>query len=206
MKNDARIRYTRERIVRAFYEILREKPLTRVTVREICERAEINRATFYRHYLDPYDLLEKVEEEILEELRRNIRQVMASGERDTTERFLEKMRQNRQEEGAAPLHRIFEEDPAFSARLMEVLYRESALRMDGRLSGLTADEREMVNRFMISGSGGVLNLWIRGELDATVAQVTNILYRMTEGLIEGAAPEIRRTMWKERGTDGRTRR
>ena len=204
MKNDARTRYTRGRIVKAFYDALRGKPLPKVTVREICDRAEINRATFYHHYLDTYDLLEKLEAEILEELRRNIRWVMVSGERDAMERFLEEIRNIRQEEVPVPIFRIFEEDPSFSMRLMEVLYQESALRMDERLSDLTADEREMVYRFMISGGGGVLNQWVNGALDVTAAQVTNALYRMSEGLIGAVVPETRRITWREGNTGGRT--
>lgn len=201
MKTDARVRYTRERIAQAFYGILRDKPLTKVTVREICERAEINRATFYHHYMDPLDLLEKLEEEILENLRQNIRRVMASGERDVTERFLEKMYQSRKDERSAPISRIFAEDPAFPARLVEVFYQESAMKMDKRLSSLTQEEREMVYRFMISGSGGVLNQWIKGEIDVTAAQVTDTLFCMSKGLIDAVLPKRREAVWKERDTD-----
>lgn len=50
----------------SLYHLLEKKHLSEITVKEICEGAEINRATFYRNYLDIYDLYEKLEEELTE--------------------------------------------------------------------------------------------------------------------------------------------
>ena len=44
---------------------LTEKELSKVTVQEISDTADINRATFYKHYLDVYDLYDKLEQDIL---------------------------------------------------------------------------------------------------------------------------------------------
>lgn len=68
MKTDARVRYTRMIIRHTFLELLKEKPLAKITVKEICETAEINRTTFYKHYRDPYDLLEQLELEAIHSL------------------------------------------------------------------------------------------------------------------------------------------
>ena len=70
---DARIRYTKMVIKDAFVALLKEKPLNKVTVKEICNLAEINRATFYKYYSDPYDLLNKMEQEIMLQLQENMK-------------------------------------------------------------------------------------------------------------------------------------
>lgn len=49
MKTDARVRYTCKVIQDAFLDILKEKPISRITVKEVCDKAEINRGTFYKH-------------------------------------------------------------------------------------------------------------------------------------------------------------
>ena len=54
----------------SFIELLREKPVAKISVTELCERAGINRATFYAHYADPSDLLRSIEDEILNDLSR----------------------------------------------------------------------------------------------------------------------------------------
>lgn len=63
---DRRTRYTRMVIKEALLDFLEKKSLSEITVKEICQVAEINRATFYRHYLDIYDLFEQMEQELTE--------------------------------------------------------------------------------------------------------------------------------------------
>ena len=69
MKTDARVRYTRKVIRENFLALLEEKPVSKITVKELCDRCEINRATFYKHYKDPFDLLESIEGEMIESVR-----------------------------------------------------------------------------------------------------------------------------------------
>ena len=64
-KTDRRTAKTQKAITNAFTALLAKKELDKITVREIAESADINRATFYKHYLDVYDLYDKVEQEIL---------------------------------------------------------------------------------------------------------------------------------------------
>src|SRR5215210_4785586 len=61
---DLRVRRTRKLLQKALLEAASEKGFTHVTVRDITERAMVNRATFYRHYEDKYDLLAHYMEEL----------------------------------------------------------------------------------------------------------------------------------------------
>lgn len=63
---DLRVRRTRKLLQQAFIELTVEKGFAALTVRDITERAMVNRSTFYRHYLDKYDLLEEYLNEIYE--------------------------------------------------------------------------------------------------------------------------------------------
>lgn len=65
-KNDRRIRKTRSLIRRTFTQLLMKKDLKDITVSELTELADINRGTFYLHYMDMYDLFEQVEKEIID--------------------------------------------------------------------------------------------------------------------------------------------
>ena len=64
-KTDRRTLKTRKAICDALMGFLTEKELSKVTVQEISDKADINRATFYKHYLDVYDLYDKLEQDIL---------------------------------------------------------------------------------------------------------------------------------------------
>ena len=67
MGNDHRTRVTKILIRKAFTDLLKKKPIQSISIKELCEAAQINRGTFYTHYADIYDLLEKMEEEMMEE-------------------------------------------------------------------------------------------------------------------------------------------
>lgn len=80
MKNtntDQRVRVTKAMIRAAFIKLLNEKSIRSITVRELCDNAHINRATFYCHYLDIYDLKEQLENELLEELETAVIETIA---------------------------------------------------------------------------------------------------------------------------------
>ena len=68
--NDHRSRVTKMLIRKAFMELLRQKPLASISVKELCELAGINRGTFYSHYQNIYHMLEQVENELFDELGR----------------------------------------------------------------------------------------------------------------------------------------
>ncbi|MEA4908526.1 MAG: TetR family transcriptional regulator [Anaerolineaceae bacterium] len=57
-KLDPRVKRTRALIQNAFLDLLAEKDFQSITVQDITHKAEINRATFYAHYLDKFALLE----------------------------------------------------------------------------------------------------------------------------------------------------
>ena len=66
---DRRILKTREDIRNAFIVLLKEKVFEEITVKDIAEEANINRATFYKHYDDKHDLLAYLEEGIIEKIK-----------------------------------------------------------------------------------------------------------------------------------------
>lgn len=62
---DLRTSKTEKNIKNAFIELRSQKPLERITVKELAELACINKATFYRHYPDVYALSENIEDELV---------------------------------------------------------------------------------------------------------------------------------------------
>ena len=57
---DLRIVKTRKAINDSFYELFEQKDFDKITVKDITEHAQIGRKTFYLHYIDKYDLLDRI--------------------------------------------------------------------------------------------------------------------------------------------------
>ena len=68
-KEDLRVIKTKMNIENAFLNLFYQKEIEQISVKEITTAAQIARKTFYLHYLDKYDLLEKIFIRRLEELR-----------------------------------------------------------------------------------------------------------------------------------------
>jgi AcrR family transcriptional regulator len=60
LRVDPRVRRTRQRLQQAMHELMQEKDLPDINIQDITDRADLNRATFYKHYIDKYDLLNTV--------------------------------------------------------------------------------------------------------------------------------------------------
>lgn len=65
---DHRTRVTKMLIRRAFTDLLRVKPVQSISIKEVCEKAGVNRGTFYAHYTSVHDLLMQMEDEMLAEI------------------------------------------------------------------------------------------------------------------------------------------
>lgn len=65
-QEDPRIIRTRALIIAAFCELITEKDFETISVKDITERATLNRATFYRHFPDKYALLELILQQMME--------------------------------------------------------------------------------------------------------------------------------------------
>ena len=68
MKADRRVKYTRMVLKESLLELMKDRPIGKITVKDICEAADVNRGTFYTHYSDPFDLLHQIENELFEDI------------------------------------------------------------------------------------------------------------------------------------------
>lgn len=168
MKNDARVRYTRMRIKDAFFACLKEKPVSKITVKELCDMAEINRATFYKHYADPFDLLEKMEEEALE----NMRRMILESRRDSHQGLMLTILQNIEDtDGPHAVLASEHGDPNFAARISELFYQECFPRMTESMPSRTKEEQDMAYQFVAGGCGQVLSKWVQSGMQTPAEQL-----------------------------------
>lgn len=71
---DLREKKTKRSIKNAFMKLREQKPLERISVKELAELAEISKATFYLHYRDIYDLSDHLQKEVIQNILNSIQQ------------------------------------------------------------------------------------------------------------------------------------
>lgn len=180
MKTDARVRYTLMRIKEAFFTLLEQKPVARITTKELCDLAEINRATFYKHYTDIFGLLDAIEEEALEHLRSGIRQT----ERQFPTEFLEAALRSIQDPQKKYLALCGKNgDPNFLARISEVMYQEFFPVLSGALPQCGEAVQQAAYLFLAGGSSSLLSAWLRDTARPSPEEFSASLLRMCTAFI-----------------------
>lgn len=81
-KESRRVKMTKMLLNESFLKFLAEKPLPRITIKEICEDADVNRSTYYAHFTDPYDQLKKLESDIMVDMTIYVDSIVTEGLHD----------------------------------------------------------------------------------------------------------------------------
>lgn len=66
-KTDTRVQLTRAMFRKGLMQLLKEKPIGKIKIGELCDTAGLNRGTFYLHYREPQDVLKDIENHFVEE-------------------------------------------------------------------------------------------------------------------------------------------
>ena len=183
MGTDARVRYTKLAIRTSFIQLLRKKPLNRVTVKELCELSEINRATFYKHYRDAYDLLDQLEETFLEDLRQRVGEGARRDFRSTISAIMERIR-----EDGESFQILFSEngDPHFPARVFSLFYNSFVKALPEREAHrFSPSQQKWLYYFIAQGCGSILDQWIAGGMAEPVQEVVDFMDRLVQGTLKG---------------------
>lgn len=183
MKTDARVRYTRKIIQDVFLELLKEKPVTKITVKEICDKAEINRGTFYKHYQDCYDLLEKIEDEGLREFEKMLASIEATGVQPALVAILNTLRSNSQLIKAL-------DDAAGGRRFIYRLagccfhYMEQWLG-PAEQSACSVAKRAAGFAFLAGGSSSVIEWWLRSGMKESPEEIAAFISEFSKSVADG---------------------
>lgn len=180
MKIDARTRYTLNVIKENFIKLLKDNTVEKVTVKKLCDEAEINRATFYRYYEDVFDLYEKFKEELIEEIFSDFKFKGVSSIQEDLAYFLESIRKN-----ADAVHALSNQKDSmnFMQSVCEREYYYFEDNFKNVCSGLNKSQLMTVYYFIVCGSTGIIAAWVtRGMKDNEKIIAENLTRLITNTL------------------------
>ena len=171
---DRRVAYTKRFLREALLELLREKPIGRITPTELCRRADVNRNTFYAHYSCPEELLRSIENELHDEI------VQTLSEDAEGNRLASICRAIKQNADLCTVILSEHGDKDFLIRLIEMA-RDGALA-DWKRRGVSGEqERELLFSFSTHGTVAVINDWITGGMKLSPEELADFIERATGG-------------------------
>ena len=181
LKQNRKTKYTQSALKDSLIELMKEKPISQITIKELCEKADINRSTFYTHYSDQYQLLKSIEDETLSWVKEAIAGFSGKTEKEDFIKNIEKIFEYLVENKNHIQVLMSEQgDIDFQRNLMIVIYEQCGTWLTNDL-GADISKSELYFVFLINGSVGLIQHWLKTGMNETAREMSEFIYDMTFG-------------------------
>lgn len=184
MAENQRVRLSKQLLRQSLIELLNEKSIHKVSVREICEKAQVNRSTFYKYYGSQYDLFRDMEEEIIHHVNDHLRAEPSTmtGDLSQITKLITFVSENADLCKIIINHNI---DPQFP----EALVNLPSLRqwIDNRFRAeYNQTEMEYVYGLVVNGGFSIIRMWLNKEDPEPPDVIAEVLRRTIAKLFPAA--------------------
>lgn len=181
---DHRIRITKQILKESLLALMKEKPVSKITVKELCEQSKLSRPTFYQHYRDVYDLADQTEEELIQLI------LSVSGNEPVTSKK-DQIEINRK------MCRLFLEnedlflcfygpngDPGLTQKVIHAVYSLTETINSQHVLNYVGSEQIYAIQYLYVGTFAVVYEWLKkGEYRESVNEISDLIARLTfEGI------------------------
>ncbi|MCM3628252.1 TetR/AcrR family transcriptional regulator [Paenibacillus glycanilyticus] len=183
-KTDPRIYRTKLMLRNALIELLEEKGLEAITIRDLMQQAGLNRSTFYLHYRDKYDLLERSKEDMLKDILEIVSDIDPvhimnfAARNEPHPVFLELFDFFTQ-------HAVFfkvllgpKGDPAYPVQVKQIMLQHIFNKLSLLQSDQIAMPREFIIAYLASANLGVIQHWLEHGMQISPREMALLITRM----------------------------
>jgi len=182
-KIDRRVKYTKMVLEDSFIKLMEKKDISQISIKEICENADINRATFYAHYSDQTDLLRKIENKLLDNIKAHLEELDEQDTEVSAVLIAEKIFEYIQENARLCKLLLSERgDFNFQKQIMTLVYDKIISEITDN-SKISKEDAEYVYSFTISGCVGFIQKWLDDGMKKPPRYMAETVIKLTMGLI-----------------------
>lgn len=165
VNKDRRIRKTKDVLKKSLIALMGEKSINSITVKELCEKADINRGTFYLHYKDVFHMLEEIEKELYEEFQDMILSHEISPDKIETKPILEDIFTFIAQNSDFCMVVLCERgDMVFVKKIVSIIYEKGYSDWSNIFK---KNDKELFNKyysFILYGAIGLIDYWLKNGL------------------------------------------
>lgn len=180
-KNNQRTRLSKLLFKNALMDLLKEKgSVAKISVRELCDRAELNRSTFYAHYNEPNDLLTEIETELLDATEEHLKKIGEENDAGAHKYILSFLQYIKQNDKQFRTLLIDSADPKFRSRFMQqsIIQFVENLRIE-----LPKELEQYIFSYILNGSTGIIIQWIRSDYAVNENEIVNLLFLINQSAL-----------------------
>jgi len=176
-KRDRRVMYTKLLLKNSLVKLLQKSPLEKITVKDLCECADINRSTFYSHYSDQYDLFQQIQYEVLEDLSNYLANYSYKGSEAELRQILQSVFEYIIANADLCLVLFLAENNAYGLQqaIMSIVPK---LKVWEEIDNLDQVTLEYLQLFGVSGSVGIVKRWLQTGMTRTAPEMAELVVRL----------------------------
>ena len=180
-KENRKVRYTKMVIRDSLMELMKTNSILSISIKDICELADISRSTFYAHYRDQYDLLRQIEEDTFAYFEGMFIKYRNIQSRKETALMVEEMLTYIANNGNHIQVLLSENgDIDFQKKMFQHFTNHSQIKK--YLSGTQQDEetKSYYSVFLVHGAIGMVQHWLKDNPSTPVPKLAKMLLKWTE--------------------------
>ena len=166
-KTDPRVENTRNALHHAFFVLVQTKPISNITVTDLCAHADINRSTFYLHYRDVLQLIDDIETHLLEQMGEQLKHVHSI---DQAAELLIQLKHAPETQNLFRALLAPSGDPRFLQRLNDLSLELFKHWWQGRFPAIQADRARLLFQYNVYGIVALIASWMQDESQSLSAQ------------------------------------
>lgn len=178
-KEDRRVRKTKKAMTEALAELMIDKPLSSISVREISELADINRGTFYLHYRDVYDMVETLQKEIFDRFDEIVdKHIGMKSPHELFPLLVELYNLLAENAKLAKVLMGKNGDAGFLDKLKEVIQEKCFADIQSRIKTKNISEYKYLCDYIVYGCIGICSMWLKGGMRETPNEMAELTERI----------------------------
>ncbi len=181
IKQDLRVRHTKQLLKNALLQILQVKTIDKVTVTELCKTAHINRNTFYSHYRSPGDLLDEIEQNFASKILQAVEEPYRQGDYAV---MLQKVCQTVFEDRG--LAQILTNESRSGKFLNDIIHKFHSIMVDcWSGSNVPQEKLDTLYRYGVGGSFALLRNWVNTGFVPTPDAMAEEMLQLNLAILRG---------------------
>lgn len=188
MIEDRRYRKTDKVLRESLAQILLVKPLHTITVKELTDRADVHRSTFYAHYADVYELYHHMEEEELKKIQNIIEKDYECNLTDCYKLLMNYVLENKE-----LCRMIFMGENSYSVvhKIADMFYK-SCRQYWSRLLGhdSMSPDMEFAINYHVQGCFALVRQWYRTDFEMPIGEMTELITSIDRAIADFVISEL----------------
>lgn len=182
-KQDFRSLRTQRHLRKALCELLYEKPINKITIRELTEKAEISRCTFYLYHDSIYSMVKSIENDMLSDFREGVKSILSNNVDFKTlisDLITFSFQHKYDNLPYSKLLYVNSGNPEFIGQYNKIAIEELCLAFPGKIN----TEMKTVLNFYFSGIIALIHEWILNEITESPKEMSNrVINMITNGSV-----------------------